>query len=414
MSARAVDMSDTTSGRVLDLLKIAPFRRVWGSRTIATAGNALTLVGMPMAVFAIGGSPYDLGIILTSGAITEIALILAGGVWADRLPRGRLMVAVDAAMCAMVGTLSVLLLTGQARVYHFAFVAVLSAVGRALYRPAVAGMVASTVPAHLLQKADALLTFSTNGSSVLGPAIAGFVILLGNPGWIYAVNAMTFAFSALLLLGVKLPATRPPASTFRRDLHDGWLEVRSRSWLWQNLVSHGLWNFGFAMIFVIGPAVIVGTVAGITAWAAFSLCITLGGLAGSALALRLRVRRPLVTGNLFLVGGALPFIAIGADMPLPVILAGAFAAAGGLSVLGSLWNSTLQQLVPLDRLSRVTAYDWMASLSITPLAYAAAAPLRDLTGTRSTVLLCAALIAVPSALVVFLPGIRSIRSAYVR
>ncbi|MEU4338106.1 MFS transporter [Micromonospora lupini] len=393
-----------------ELLAIRQFRAVWMSRTSSAMGSALTMVAMALAVLQIGGSPFDLGAVLTAGAVTEIVLMLAGGVWADRLPRGPLMIGVDVARFLIVGALAVLLLTGQARVYHFVVVSVLSAVGRALYRPATGGLVAATVPAPLLQKADALLTFSTNSSALVGPAVAGLVIAVGSAGWVYLVDALSFLVSALLLIGVKHSVTKRTGKTaFWTELREGWSEVRTRAWLWTNLITHGLWNFGFSMIFVLGPTSVIGTVAGLPAWAVFSVCITGGSLAGSFLAMRLRARRPLVVGNLVLTAGAVPFVALAAAAPLFVTMAGAVVAALGLAVLGALWNSTLQQLVPIDRMSRVTAYDWVVSLSITPLAYAAAAPLAAAVGTRATMLVCAALIAIPSAMVVAAPAVRAIR-----
>jgi MFS family permease len=158
-----------------------------------------------------------------------------------------------------------------------------------------------------------------------------------------------------------------------------------------------------------GPVIAVRNLGGAAAWAAISSGIAIGSVLGSVVALRLRVSRPLVAGNIGLVIGAAPLLALAFGVPLWLVVAAAVVAAIGFAILGALWNSTLQQLIPQESLSRVTSYDWVVSLSITPVAFAVAGLLSDAIGVTSTVLLAAALIAVPSALANLAPQIRRIR-----
>ncbi len=52
-------------------------------------------IALAFAVLEIG-TPSDLGFVLAAGWIPQIVFILIGGVWADRLPRNRVMVAANA------------------------------------------------------------------------------------------------------------------------------------------------------------------------------------------------------------------------------------------------------------------------------------------------------------------------------
>jgi hypothetical protein len=213
-----------------------------------------------------------------------------------------------------------------------------------------------------------------------------------------------------MLVRLPLPPRVPkPKASFWQDLAAGWQEVVARAWFWQSLIVHGLWNFGFSTLLVMGPVIAVRNLGGAAAWAAISSGIAIGSVLGSVVALRLRVSRPLVAGNIGLVLGAAPLLALAFGVPLWLVVAAAVVAAIGFAILGALWNSTLQQLIPQDSLSRVTSYDWVVSLSITPVAFAVAGLLSDAIGVTSTVLLAAALIAVPSALANFAPQIRRIR-----
>jgi hypothetical protein len=271
-------------------------------------------------------------------------------------------------------------------------------------------MVAETVDARHLQQANALLSLSTNSSFVVGPAVAGILVAVWNPGWAYAIDALSFLLSAVAW--ARLPARtreRQENTPFRRQLADGWREVIGRPWLWRNLITHGLWNLGFSMVFVLGPVFAVRRLGGSAAWGAFWTGIAVGSVIGSALALRVRTPHPLVTGNLALVLGAAPFLAMAAGLPAWAVVGGAIVATAGLGVLSALWNATVQQIVPREIVSRVTANDWLVSLSITPLGYLVAGLLSTRVPLSVALLVPAALIAVPSLLINLSPVIRAVR-----
>jgi hypothetical protein len=62
----------------------------------------------------------------------------------------------------------------------------------------------------------------------------------------------------------------------------------------------------------------------------------------------------------------------------------AFALAGfGLALFGVWWDTALAERVPPHLLSRVSAYDWLVSLSLLPVGYALAGPLGDALGASA-------------------------------
>ncbi|GAA1168515.1 MFS transporter [Kitasatospora gansuensis] len=397
----------------------ATFRALWLSRLVSAIGSAVIPVAMAFAVLEIGGGVGQLGTVLACGAVTEVVMLTVGGVWADRLPRRTVMLSTEAFSGLLAGGLGLLLLTGHAQVWHFGALAMASAVGKAFFRPATAGLVSELVPPRQLQSANALLSLCRSVPAVAGPAVAGLLVALAGPGWAYVIDGASFLFSALLLATIPVGRREPKErDSFWSELRGGAAEVTGRPWLWQNLLSHGLWNLGFSMLFVLGPTLVMvetsGSAAGTGAagWAAVSTGLTVGGLAGGLLALRISCRRPLVVANLALATGAAPFLAMLADAPIWTVVVAAAVAAAGTDVLGALWDSTVQQLVPQEKMSRVTAYDWMVSLSITPLGYALAGPLAEHLGFTRALLVPVLLILLPSITLAFLPAIRSIeRSA---
>ena len=73
-----------------------------------------------------------------------------------------------------------------------------------------------------------------------------------------------------------------------------------------------------------------------------------------------------------------------------------------------LWDTTMQQEIPQDRLSRLAAYDALGSLFLTPLGLAAAGPIAAVVGTRATFIGAAVLIVVATALVFLARDVRTL------
>lgn len=79
------------------------------------------------------------------------------------------------------------------------------------------------------------------------------------------------------------------------------------------------------------------------------------------------------------------------------------------SLVGEVLATVQQQLFPEKVLARVSSLDWMISLIAMPVGYAAAAPVAEIFGTRTTLLFAAALIGTPCLLMNLLPGVRSVQ-----
>ena len=95
---------------------------------------------------------------------------------------------------------------------------------------------------------------------------------------------------------------------------------------------------------------------------------------------------------------------IGLPLPLVILMTAALINGAGLEVFGLIWTNTLQELVPHDKLGRVSSIDSLGSFALLPVGFAvagwaveqwsAAAVLGA--GGLLTALLCAATLAVPA------------------
>lgn len=82
-----------------------------------------------------------------------------------------------------------------------------------------------------------------------------------------------------------------------------------------------------------------------------------------------------------------------------------------LGLMGTLWDTTVQQHVPADRISRVSAYDWLLSTALSPLGMALAGPLAVAIGAKATLYAAAALMVVSTVGVLALRDVRRIGPA---
>ncbi|HSO01225.1 MAG TPA: MFS transporter, partial [Gaiellaceae bacterium] len=214
-------------------LREREFRLLFAGRTTSVVGSAIAPVALAFAVIDLTGSKTDLGLILACREIPLLLFLLAGGIWADRLPRNKVMMSANVVSAFAQGSIAALLIAGHAEVWHLAALAALNGGASAFFFPASAGVIPQTVPAPILQQANALLALAMNSAMIGGAAAAGFLVAAFGPGWAIAVDAGTYLVGAAFIALMRVPAVAPDErSGFLTDLAVGWQEFRSRTWLW--------------------------------------------------------------------------------------------------------------------------------------------------------------------------------------
>ena len=112
------------------------FRFLFLGRTTSFVGNAFANVALAFAVLDLTGSKADLGFVLAARTIPQVLFLLVGGIWADRLPRHRVMVFSNVVSGLSQGVIAVLLLTGEAEVWQLAALGAINGLSAAFFFPA--------------------------------------------------------------------------------------------------------------------------------------------------------------------------------------------------------------------------------------------------------------------------------------
>ncbi|MEW2592251.1 MFS transporter [Micromonospora aurantiaca] len=401
-------MSGSTSWR--RPLRNKQFRLLWVGRTVSFAGSAAFPIALTMAVISEEGSATSLGLVLAASAIAEAVFMVVGGVWADRLSRRAVMIVADWVRCAAHVTIGIQMINGVFSTGWLVAAAICTGTASAFFLPASYGLIPATVEPSQLQQANALMSIGRRTAMLTGPVVATSLVLGIGAGWAILLDGLTFAVSAIALMLLRVPEPKRQASSIIADIREGWTEVRSRRWFWSNAVVHGLWNFGRCFYFTIGPVLVITSNGGEFGWGVITQGATVGAFLGAVVALRFRPRRPLVVSNICLALGALPLIAIALELPVPAIALAAVMMNSVLGLLDSLWDTTVQQRMPENLISKVGSYDWVASIALIPVGMAAASPLAELVGAKTILIAAALVMAVPSLAVLALREVRQMET----
>lgn len=318
------------------------------------------------------------------------------------------MIGSDLLRCATESVLALVFITGKPSLLLVMSLAAGLGVGQALFNPALTGLMPQLTPPSNLYRANAQKSVISSTGQLIGPALAGLIIVWFGAGWALAADAGTYLISAVCLMSLRgrSISVRKKESMFS-ELRTGWKEFTSRSWLWIIVVQFGLFR-----MMVYGPFLVLGAVlaknspGGASSWGLILSAQGAGSLVGGLTIQRFRPRHPLAIATLatFTFAGPVASLALHAPEGL-VILASAISGVG-IAVFVSLWESTLQLEVPASVLSRVAAYDWLGSYAFIPVGYVLAGALAGHLGVRGTLGASATWALLSSAIVIAIPSIR--------
>jgi MFS family permease len=276
------------------------------------------------------------------------------------------------------------------------------------------GLVPETIASDRLQEANALLGTAQSSSNILGPAIAGVLIALVDPGGAILLDAATFIVSIAFLArlvprALDVGDAAVDEEGFFEQLRGGWREVRSRAWVWTVLIALSAYHvIVLPAVFVLGPILSERELNGASDWAVISAGFGIGSVVGQVLIYRLPFRRPVRAAVIGLVIASTQAAIIGSGLPVVAIAALEAVTGVAVSLAFTLWETSLQQHIPSRALSRVSSYDFTASAGLMPIGLVLAGPLADGIGLHAALRLMT-LVGVASALACLaVPSVRAL------
>jgi MFS family permease len=206
--------------RSLAPLRHRGFRRLVTGQLASNVGDAFYAVALPWYVLAEHGGALLLGTVLAAYGVPRTVLLAFGGHASDRWRPWTVMMTSDSVRAVAVGALAVVAASGPARAVVLIPIAAVLGAGEGLFLPGSFAVVPELLPDEELQSGNALASAATQLATLAGPAVGGVLVAALGPSPAFAVDAATFAVSALTLAGVR-SAQRAAAVTETRpaDVH---------------------------------------------------------------------------------------------------------------------------------------------------------------------------------------------------
>lgn len=209
------------------------FRRLWLGHTVSLFGSQITAVAFPLiAALTLQATPSQMAILQVFSYAPATVIGLWAGVWVDRIPRRRLMIATDIASAILMLVLPVAVALGFLRIDVLYLVAVLLSGLGVFYGSADEALLPLLLPRDQLTAGQSALATSSAIARIAGPGLAGVLIQALTVPIAVLMDAASFGFSALM--GWRIRIVEPVRSDKTTPPHV-WREIgEGLRTLWHN------------------------------------------------------------------------------------------------------------------------------------------------------------------------------------
>jgi MFS family permease len=367
-------------------------RRYVAGHVVSVLGGWIQQVALSWLVWRLTGSVFLLGL---TGFLLNISYLLFGGiagVLVDRWPRLPFLIALDVILAALSLVLAGLVFAGVTDITVYLVVAALIGIANGFEMPVRQSLFKDIVEEkRLLPSAIALSAMVFNVGRMIGPAVAGVLLIYVSEAWCFLINAITFAAIIVALLGMSLPASvwqRRPKTADAPGFMDSLSVIGAFPgirYLLPTVVAIGMFATSYvalmpsiATTYFNGGASTVGVLMSAVGVGALASASYLSLMPGFGLQLRFASAAPLAVGALLIAFALSPYL---------LLSVGLLAALGASIMLASnTTNALLQQSTPDEWRGRVIGIYAMAFAGTAPLGSLLAGAMADRIGLPVTLI----------------------------
>ena len=398
-------------GRTFAALRWRNYRLWFTGQLISLVGSWMQTTAQGFLVYELTKSSAYLGYVGFAAGVPAWALMLYGGVVADRVPRRTLLIVTQSAMMLLAFLLAALVATGLVQAWHIVVIAFGLGIANAFDAPARVSFVAELVDRQDMTNAIALNGTMFNSAVVLGPAVAAAVYAALGPAWCFALNGLSFVavIAALVLMRNVRALPRAGDGSALRQMRAGFGYVAGSPLVRTLVVNMGcVVLFGISLVTLIPSWSVEVLGGGVRTNGVLLSARGVGALAGALMIASLGHRN--VRGRLWAAGSvAMPGLMVAFALSRWLPLSVAVMAGIGLSfmVQANTSNAIVQTSVPDEIRGRVMGLYTLVFFGTMPLGALVVGAVADRIGEPVAVLLNAAVLALVTITLWF-------RAAYVR
>ncbi|MDE0684426.1 MAG: MFS transporter [Candidatus Poribacteria bacterium] len=218
------------------LFSNSAFRLLWTGQTVSAFGDAFFNVTVAWIVWSETRSTLQTAIIQAIWQLPDILFAPLAGVMADRWDRKRIMLITNLLAAVAVGAVAIIMASSGQLSPLVAYLAIFTLNSLTTFlNPARASIMPAVVGPAMLTTASGMFSAANQAASLLGNAMAGFVISVAGSIWALVIDALSFVFVSLSIAAAPLPKPVDPLSkskhssmslsAFLRDMRDGWRTI---------------------------------------------------------------------------------------------------------------------------------------------------------------------------------------------
>jgi MFS family permease len=202
------------------------FRRLWFAYTVSTFGTEVSSLAIPLtAVLTLNAGPIGMGVLGAAGSAPALVFGLFAGAWVDRLRRRRILLVADLARAVLLLSVPIAFALGFLSLAYLSVVAFVVGIFTVFFDVAHGSYLPSLVRQDELVDGNSKLEVSESVTQAVGPSVGGLLVQVIGAPLAIAVDAASFAVSALFIRSIATvepaPDPRRPRSHVLAETRDG-------------------------------------------------------------------------------------------------------------------------------------------------------------------------------------------------
>ena len=387
------------------------YRLFWYSTTIFVVGASAFPIALAVTVLDAGGTASTLGLILGARVLAGVVFAPFAGVWADRLPRKKVMMGADLFRSAIVFAM-VFISAPSLPHYLLGLAVLLMGMGDAFGAAAAGAIMPSLVPEDKLPAANVARNIVVKAATIVGPGIGGASILLIGGRLTFLFTAIAFAFGTYFLNQIEedINGEKREHEPFMHEMREGIRTVRDIPWIGAFIVM-----VSFQLMVVIAAETVLNPIisrrefGSNTPFALSAAAFSIGGIISALLCVKIRVKHEgyvsiFVWMFVVIAPLALAFPVSGTVLVIAYLLAGF-----SVGPWEAWWSSAVQREVPAHLQGRVFSIDHMGSAGLMPIGMALIGPAVALFGEKEVLIGASVIHILLSFVILRVPGVKDMK-----
>lgn len=352
-------------------LKHRNFRLFWFGQCISLLGTWMQQTAQTWLVYSMTKSPFLLGILGVFQYAPILFLSLFAGVLVDRFPKKKLLMIIQILMMLQAVIFTILLYTNHIQYWHILVLSAFLGLLNTFDLPVRQSLLIEMVGREDLMGAIALNGVIVNIARIVGPAMAGVILVYGSTKLCFLLNSISFLAVIFCVSHVKIvtQSVRKVSQSIFREAWEGILYIVSHSFVSKVLLTVIIIGT-FAMNSTVLIPVFVKDVLHLEAqgYTTMLSCIGVGSLLGAMFVSsrsKAGPNRKFVFGSAILMGICLLVFGVVKNYSLALVCAPVFGFLNMVFLTSA--NSSIQLSISNDFRGRVMSIYGLAFMGTTPI-----------------------------------------------